>query len=358
MNSIINATVLDKIDDYLVDNYETALKLKLKGFKNEITVTRFSFPTSWPVEVFAEDFKKFGFKSSYDLLNTYFVQYDEELSEEQMNDLWEYEYIEIEFSSVPESKYKGLLNSQLNTYRFFLVYENDKLINFRLIYNSKPYFRVVENFDNSKRIDLGNLDTEQKKTAIENLEKIIFNICQKINVLIPNEIDISKFENLNVASPELGNFSSLLSLTTREGFATSAYNKDAKRLKKLFEKNYDEYKYSEKFRKILSEYYLEENDVVIYDSFYSSDWKFDPEDIEYGISQILGAEFTFSYPPETFAHNLFPYIQTELAKQNLELMNIDTFGDSYFFFIANKDEVDTIFELSQIIGIKIQKLKL
>jgi hypothetical protein len=143
---------------------------------------------------------------------------------------------------------------------------------------------------------------------------------------------------------------------TRFIFDDSAYKKDAKRLQNFHKKGKDEMEMHEKFRNILADYYLVENEVCIQDSTYYSDWKFDPEDIEVGITNMLETEFTFYYPPETYSHELFPYIQTELEKQNLSLMNLDTFGDSYLFFIANKNEVERILELSQIIGIKIEKI--
>lgn len=355
MNSIINVTILDKIDDYLIDQ-DNNFELKLKNFKNDIKVSRLSFPNSWPEEVFAEDFKRFGFKSCYHLLNSYFSQYDEEVSSKQMKDREEYGYIEIEFYTIPEFKYKSYLNSQLHTFRVFLNYKNDKAINFRIIYNSDQYFRLVENFATSKRINLDNLETEEQKIGISYLEKVIYGICQKKNIEIPEAINVSKFEDSSINTPDLYHFIELIKLVTRNVFDDSDYKKDAKKLQNFHKKGKDEIEMHEKFRNILAENYFVENEICVQDSSYYSDWKFDPEDIELGITSILETEFTFDYPEETFAHELFPYIQTELAKQNLELMNIDTFGDSYLFFIANKNEVNSILDLSQSIGIKFEKL--
>jgi hypothetical protein len=39
-------------------------------------------------------------------------------------------------------------------------------------------------------------------------------------------------------------------------------------------------------------------------------------------------------------------------------MDCDTFADIYLFFVANKNEVERILELSQTIGIKIEKFSL
>ena len=138
-NSIINAIILDKIDDYLcIDENDCELVFKLKNFKNEVKVSRFSFPNSWSENVFAEDFKRFNFKNCYELLDTYFNQYNEELSKEQISDKAEFVYMQIEFHTIPEVKYKSHLNSQAHIFRFFLFYEDNKPSSFRMIFNSKP----------------------------------------------------------------------------------------------------------------------------------------------------------------------------------------------------------------------------
>ncbi len=357
MNSIINVAILDKIDDYLcIDENDFELVFKLKDFKNEVKVSRFSFPDSWSEDLFAEDFKRFNFQNCYELLDTYFNQYNEELSKEQVSNKEEFVYIQIEFHTIPEAKYKSHLNSQAHNFRFFLFYEDNKPSRFRMIFNSKPLFRFVECFASSLKIELNNLTTEEEKLEINYLEKVIYGICQKINIEIPKEIDVSKFEDNIIKAPDLENFIEFLVLSTRNSYDLSAFKKDAKRLQKLFEKRYDEYKYAEKFRKILSEYYLVEDEVVVYDSFFNSDWKFDPEDLIFVVETITGNQFSFDYPEDTFSHELFPYVQTALAKQNLELMSVDCHGDNYFFFIANKNEVNRILELSQSIGLATEKL--
>ena len=356
-NSIINATILDKIDDYLcIDENDCELVFKLKNFKNEVKVSRFSFPNSWSEAIFADDFKRFNFQNCYELLDTYFNQYNEELSKEQISNKEEFVYMQIEFHTIPEAKYKFGLKSQAHIFRFFLFYEDNKCSEFRMIFNSKPLFRFVECFASSLKIELDNLSTDEEKLEINYLEKVIYGICQKINIEIPKEIDTSKFEDSLIKTPDLENFIEFLVLSTRNSYDLSAFKKDAKRLQKLFEKGYDEYKYAEKFRKILSEYFLVENEVVVYDSFFNSDWKFDPEDLIAIVETITGNQFTFDYPIETYSHELFPYVQKALAKQDLELMSVDCHGDNYFFFIANKNEVNRILELSQIIDLKVDNL--
>ena len=89
---------------------------------------------------------------------------------------------------------------------------------------------------------------------------------------------------------------------------------------------------------------------------WNSDWKFDPEDAEYFISEMIGQDLNFAYPEETYSHNLFPYIQSALEKLDLELMTYDTHGDNYLFFVANKSDVGRILALSELTKIEVNQL--
>lgn len=71
---------------------------------------------------------------------------------------------------------------------------------------------------------------------------------------------------------------------------------------------------------------------------------------------MIGEDFNFEYPEETYSHDLFPYIQSALEKRGFELMSYDTKGDNYLFFVANKNDVDRILELSELTKIEIDKL--
>ncbi|RZJ55013.1 MAG: hypothetical protein EOO44_02920, partial [Flavobacterium sp.] len=89
---------------------------------------------------------------------------------------------------------------------------------------------------------------------------------------------------------------------------------------------------------------------------WNSDWKFDPEDAEYFISEMIGQDLNFNYPEETYSHDLFPYIQSALEKHNLELLSYETYGDSYLFFVANKEDVGRILQLSELTKIEVVQL--
>ncbi|GAA6764428.1 hypothetical protein AAFH68_03580 [Flavobacterium sp. CGRL1] len=71
---------------------------------------------------------------------------------------------------------------------------------------------------------------------------------------------------------------------------------------------------------------------------------------------MIGEDLNFEYPEETYSHDLFPYIQSALEKRGLELMSYNTNGDNYLFFVANKEDVGRILELSEITKIEIDQL--
>jgi hypothetical protein len=347
--SIINAPIIIQIEDYMYN--KGVLNFKLKGFVEEITVYYFSFPNSFDDPHSRRQLKNVKLNSFYELMNVLYKKLDiDEVDLTSIQEGDEYCYLQIEYFTKPSSQTASVFRHEKHS--FIITQTGDPEI-IKIAYHKGNYVDYVKFTMN---IDAVNLENEIHQEAIQNLEKIIYGICNKINIEIPKEIEVSKFENLVINTPDIKDFIKLLQLVTRNLFDDSAYKKDAKRLQTFHKKGKDEMEMHEKFRAIVGEYYLTENEVCVQDATFFSDWKFDPEDIEAGITSILRTEFAFAYPPETYSADLFPYLQTELAKQNLELMNADTFGDSYLFFIANKNEVERILELSQTIGIKVDRL--
>lgn len=350
--SIINATLLTKIEDHIYEKGD--LSLKLKGFLEEINVYCFSYPNSFDDANSKRQLKNAKLNSFYELLNFFYKKVGiDEVDLKTINEGDEFLYLHIDYFTKPSPEMATYFRNEKHN---FMITQTGHPEIFKTTYHKGMYIDSVKFIIDSEYIDSENPQTEIHKEAIQNLEKIIYGICHKTSIEIPKEIDTQKFENLIIKTPEIDDFIELLQLITRNIFDVSAYKKDAKRLQTFHKKGKDEMQMHEKFRAILADYYTVENDVCVQDSTFFSDWKFDPEDIEAGISNMLATDFTFSYPPETFSHDLFPYIQTELAKQNLELINCDTFGDCYLFFVANKNEVDKILELSHAVGVKIERL--
>ncbi|PUB26732.1 hypothetical protein C8J95_11084 [Elizabethkingia sp. YR214] len=53
----------------------------------------------------------------------------------------------------------------------------------------------------------------------------------------------------------------------------------------------------------------------------------------------------------------FPYIQKALAEKDIELMNMNTLGDSYGFFIVKKENVAPLLYLSTKMALGIEQLR-
>ncbi len=352
MKLILNALLLTQIQDYIYEN--GALTFKLKGFLEEIKVYCFSYPNSFDDANSKRQLKNAKLNSFYELMNVFYKKVGiDEVDLKTINEDDEFFYLHIDYFTKPSPEMASYFRHEKHN---FMITQTGNPEIFKATYHKGIYIDSIKFIIDSEYIDSENPQTEIHKEAVENLEKIIYGICKKANIQIPKDIDVSKFENLIIKTPEISDFEDLLQLITRNVFDDSAYKKDAKRLQTFQKKEKDEMQMHKKFRDILADYYVVEDEICVQDLSYYSDWKFNPEDIELGISNILAVDFTFAYPSETYSHDLFPYIQTELAKQNLELINCDTFGDSYLFFVVNKNEVDRVFELSQAIGIKFKKL--
>ncbi|MCU0355171.1 MAG: hypothetical protein MUD08_15750 [Cytophagales bacterium] len=97
--------------------------------------------------------------------------------------------------------------------------------------------------------------------------------------------------------------------------------------------------------------YLEENYYLAH-----SDWKFDPADMEYYVSHLIGKPFPIDCPDETYGSDLFPYVQAQLAQENKELVNLDSFGDSYGFIVVEKDKVARLMHICNSYGIAMDVL--
>jgi hypothetical protein len=216
----------------------------------------------------------------------------------------------------------------------------------RILYTNQFIFNYVQEFDRAIYLDLDSELEQKYQTAISQLKSVIYGICKTIEIEIPQSLQSETLNRLIIAPPTLETFKSLLKLLTRNQCDDKEYQKDAKKLQTFSKKAVDEFELHYKARDILDRH----------DAVYYSDWKFDPEDIEYGLSTILEEKFSFEYPEETYSQDLFPYLHAELAKRGLTVLNIDTGGDSYLFCVVNCADVESVLELSQSIGLTIERI--
>ncbi len=353
-HSILNSNILSQIENHTIEH--DGLSLRLLGFTDEITVNAYAFPSSFDDEETQSQLKKLKYKSSVHLLNAAYRKLGiTELSKANIKQCIageiEYWYLQISFRTPIALELQNHYKTKNHHFMIFLgdpdPDDDAGEDGLRMLYSSQLLFNYVQEFDRAIYLDLDATDlAENYQTAISQLESVIYGICRTIELEIPPNLQSEALDLLIIQPPTLATFELLLKLITCDLYKDSAYRKDAKKLLKSSQKVTEE---DQMHWEIIST-------LATYEMIFDSDWKFDPEDIEYGISEILGTEFRCEYPEDTYSHGLFPYIQTELAKQGLILMNIDTFGDSYSFCIVNIVDVDRILELAQSIDLKIERI--
>jgi hypothetical protein len=351
--SILNTEILSQVESYVQEH--EGLSFKLLGFANEIAVNAYAFPSSFDDDETQSQLKKLKYKNSVNLLNAAYRKLGiTELSKADIKRCiageLEYWYLDISFGTPISPELQNHSKTQNHNFMIFIgdpeLDDDAEEDGLRILYTNQLIFNYVQEFDQAIYLDLDSELDEKYQTAISQLEVVIYGICKTIEIEIPQSLQSEALDKLVIAPPTLETFKSLLKLITRSKYEDKEYQKDAKKLQTFCKKAVDEFELHCKVRDILDRY----------EAVYYSDWKFDPEDIEYGCSTILKEEFTFEYPEETYAHDLFPYLQVELAKRELTMLNIDTGGDSYLFFIVNTADVERILELAQSINLKIETI--
>jgi hypothetical protein len=352
-HSILNTQILSQVESYVQEH--DGLSLKLLGFADEITVNAYAFPSSFDDDETRSQLKQLKYKSSVHLLNAAYRKLGiTELSKADLKHCiagnLEYWYLDISFGTPISPELRNHYKTQNHNFMIFIgdpepgdEVEEDGL---RILYTNQLIFNYVQEFDRAIYLDLDSDLDEKYQIAISQIESVIYGICKTIEIEIPQDLQSETLDRLVIAPPTLETFKSLLNLLTRNKYEDKEYQKDAKKLQTFCKKAVDEFELHCKVRDILDRY----------DAVYYSDWKFDPEDIECGFSTILEEEFTFEYPEKTYSEDLFPYLQVDLAKRALTMLNIDTNGDSYLFCIVNIADVDSILELAQSIDLAVERI--
>ncbi|MDQ5929490.1 MAG: hypothetical protein QG594_1269 [Bacteroidota bacterium] len=347
--SIVSFDIIDAIYTYLYHE-QANLELKVKGIQDKVSVDLFYFPGSFDHEEGKAEIKKAGFENPYQVLNELYKKIDiGPLSQEIIEEGLEYDFMHIQFYSqpIPETKqhFKRVMN---NFVILFCCVNNSSEINdFRILYSSSHFINYTKGLLDTQHLDFNNPKNGTQEIGIRDFKIVLQGICQYLNIEIPDSIELPSSENLIVTEEvTIAMFEEFIKLVSRGNADDKLLKKQAKKLFNNFKKDSNEYH-------VITEGYFDFFENV---DVWNSDWKFDPEDAEYFISEIIGENLNFEYPEETYSHDLFPYIQSALERLNLELMSYDTYGDNYLFFVANKNDVERILELSDIIQIKVDKL--
>ena len=347
--SIVSFDVIYSIYSYLY-NEVNSVEFKMKGVHDTISVNFYSFPSSFDHEEGREEIKKSGFKNVYEVLNELYKKIDVGvLSEEVIKEGLEYDYIHIQFYSEPTPEAKKYLKHVLHNFIIFFCCTNSLETNdFRILYNNSYFLDYTKGILDTEYIDVNNPKNEIQKIGFKEFERILQGICQYMGIEIPDSVALPSQENLLpeeiVVTQET--FEEFIKLVSRGDVDEKLVKKQSKKLLKNFKKGHTEY------HEIVQGHWAF---FEIIDAW-NSDWKFDPEDAESFISEMIGEDLNFEYPEETYSHDLFPYIQSALEKRGLELMTYDTHGDNYLFFVANKNDVARILELSELTKIEVDSL--
>lgn len=346
--SIISFDVIDPIYSYLY-NQNGSLEFKVKGIQDNVNVNLFYFPGSFDHEEGQAEIKKAGFNNSYEVLNELYKKINiGPISKENIDDKLEYDFIHIQFYSAPSAEAKKYFKRVLNNFVIFFCATNSLETNdFRILYSGTHFADYTKGLLDTDFLDFNNPKNETQTLAVKDFKIVLQGICQYLNIEIPETVELPYSENL-IKNEEvtIKTFEEFVKLVSRGKIEEKELNKEAKKLFKNFNKTDEEY------------YDIIEDHFAFFENIdaWNSDWKFDPEDAEYFLSEMIGEDLNFEYPEETYSHDLFPYIQSALAKQNLELMSFDTKGDNYLFFVANKEDVARILELSELTKIEVDQL--
>ena len=346
--SIISFDVINPIYNCLY-NESNSLEFKVKGMQDSIFVNLYSIPYSLDHEEGRAEVKKAGFNNAYEVLNELYKKLNiGTLTEEMIQEGLEYDFIHIQFYSQPSQEMKKHFKRVINNFMIFFCCTNSLEINdIRILYSGSHFLDYTKGLLDSDFLDFNAPKNETQEIGIKDFKLVLQGICEYLNLEIPKTVELPSSESvLFDENATINDFKEFVNLVSRGSIEEEELNEYAEN---LFENFNDETK---------EDYESTEEHFAFFEEInaWNSDWKFDPEDVEYFISEMLGEDFKFDYPEETYSHDLFPYIQSELAKSNLELLTYETFGDNYLFFIANKNEVERILELSELTKIEINQL--
>ncbi|MDX6182263.1 hypothetical protein SGQ44_08660 [Flavobacterium sp. Fl-77] len=344
--SIVSFDVLNSIYTYLYEEVNQ-FEFKMKGIHDTVAVNLYSFPTAFDYEEARNEMEKSGFKNAYEVLNELYKKINiGPLSADQIEQGLEYDYIHIQFYSAPTPEMKQYVKHVLHNFIIFFCCTNSLETNdFRVLYSNSYFLNYTRALLETEPITVNEPKNDIQKIGFKELERVLQGMSQYLEIELPEGIVLSSQENLlpEIIEVTQETFQEFIRLVSRGNIEEKLLKKLSKKLLKNSTKEY---------------YEMVEGHFDFFESIdcWNSDWKFDPEDAEYFISEMIGKALNFEYPEETYSHDLFPYIQSALGKYDLELMTYDTHGDNYLFFVANKKDVNRILELSELTKIEVNQL--
>jgi hypothetical protein len=341
--SIIDPTYFEILLEKIHKKKNYCLTTTIPGLKGEINAYSIHFPA------FATDeglkFVENGFQSSdeffhkmYGLLGTAVLQHEN--------------VIALTYPVPPPPQLKGFLN--ISSVGFLVVHTDKGLA---LLYNDAvfPFMDMVKTFSTATPFE--NLATDLRNSAQQQLETCFYALLTKAKVKIPESIPVP---TVIQASATTQNNKELIAELIRLLFRNDISQEEVDEVQAdlalaikspaKYVKNNPDFGYLENeelFAAVLRSYLPSS----------SSDWKFDPEDLEVYISDLIDEPFALVLPnKETYSQDLFPFAEQQLAEKGLALLNYDTQGDSYEFLVVNYQDRERIIWLCQKFAVPIDRV--
>lgn len=355
-NLHIDFELVNNIYQYL-DNNENPVFINVKDQLGEVEAAWFNFPEYYKNSL-NETLKKNGFDNLYQILNKKYIEANIDainINQAIENDE-NYTILEFSFATLPVTKNEKVMFNKVTCFFYFiLVITRDSTVNndFRVFFTRPPSIYSVENFINARYIENINNPENNDLIYIEALERNLVALSQHLKLPISDKLQKKYPGSLLPGPVTVEDFKRLIELVNYNPFEENI-DKTAEDLFADYQSNWENL--NEDVDYPTDNYFPYRYNIL--EDYWSTDWKFDPEDADGFIGDMLGREnWGFTYPKETYSHNLFPYIQSALAKMGLELMDLDCEGDSYCFFIVHKKDVQEIVNLSQKMKIGILKVR-
>ncbi len=358
-NLNIDFDLINNIYQYL-ETTENPVLIDVKDQLGQFEAAWFNFPDYYKSST-NEVLKENGFDNFYQILNKKYASANIDTIDTAQAIASDdtYTILEFSFATTPVTENEKLIFKKVTCFFYFILVStrNSNLDNgFRVFFTRPTSIYSVVNFINAKYVaDINNPENNALIYA-EALERNLVALSQHLKLPISSKLQKKYPESLLLGAVTENDIKRLIQLISR-----NLYDYDVDQLaNELFtdyQKNWEEL--NDEADHPTQQYFPNRYDVLLYENCWFTDWKFNPEDADAFIGNIIhpnNLEGIFEYPENTYSHNLFPYIQAALDKMDLQLMDLDCEGDSYCFFVVNKQDVAEVLNLSQKIKIGVEKV--
>lgn len=354
----IDFELVNNLFNYLQE-HESYVTLSARGFLGEIEALWMGLPSSFEGEKSELALlKKNNFENFYEVVNHVFKKAN--IDQIDIPNAFEHEedyyYMKINFKSPPSSVLeKEMMKYVTSQFIFVLVHDKDKvnLDGFRLFFNRTESY-TIESIINNTFIANPNSPTSDMDYYISELEKCLVAFSEYAQIPVSDALSKKYPQRFLFSEPTIEDFKRAIELLNFHPF-DGDLDEEAAYLFENFANNWEEinedvdFPSSNYFPLRYDFFNFEENLLV-------RDWKFDPEEMEYFINDMLGIDDEFEYPQDTYSHQLFPYVMKTLEPKGVVMLDLDAEGDSYNFFAVKKENLEEVMELSTRLKLGIKQL--